>query len=300
LIRITHIKYQEVLFIHTYILKMKTDMDMHSLSNATQEGYLRRVDTFLHDIKKDVNNISMDDIREYIIYLKDTKNLCFGTINAYISAIKFFYTITLEKDWDKRKVPRMRGYKPLPAVMSKEEIFEILNIIDNLKHRTIITLMYGSGLRVSEVVRLKTSDIDSRNHQIIIRQSKNKSDRYAILPEYTLQLLREYWMKCGKPKDWLFPGTNPSVHYNVKSVKNLVIRLREKLNIQKRISAHTFRHCFATHLLEDNVQLANIQHLMGHKSIITTTRYLHMTSKTKMGIRSPIESYGRGNSGCLE
>lgn len=281
---------------HTYMLNMKTDMEMRGMSKATQEAYLRRANIFLQNLSKDTSNISIDDIREYILYLKDVKKLCFGTINAYISAIKFFYTITLEKDWNERRVPRMRGYKPLPAVMSKEEVFEILNTIDNLKHRTIITLMYGSGLRVSEVVKLATSDIDSRNHQIRIQQSKNKWDRYAILPEYTLKLLREYWMKCGKPKDWLFPGINPNEHYNVKSVKNLVIKLREKLNIQKKISAHTFRTCFATHLLEDNVQLANIQHLMGHRSIISTTRYLHMTSKTMMSIKSPIESYGRRSS----
>ena len=185
----------------------------------------------------------------------------------------------------------MRGYKPLPVVMSKEEIFCILDSITNLKHRTIITLMYGSGLRVSEVVRLRICDIDNKNHQIRIEKSKNKWDRYAILPDYTLHLLREYWMKCGKPRYWLFPGASVDEHYHVKSVKNLVIKLRDKLKIQKKISAHTFRHCFATHLLEDNVQLPNIQHLMGHRRIQTTTRYLHMTSKTMMNIKSPVEDY---------
>ena len=280
---------------HKYITNMQADMDLHCLSDATQEAYLRRAGIFLQHVNKDITEIGMDDIRKYILYLKNIKKLCFGTVNAYISAIKFFYTITIGKDWDERKVPRMRGYKPMPSIMSKEEVFEILDSITNLKHRAIITLMYGSGLRVSEVVRLKTSDIDSRNYQIRIEQSKNKWDRYAILPEYTLELLREYWLKCGKPRYWLFPGANSNEHYHVKSVKNLVLKLKHKLHIRKKISAHTFRHCFATHLLEDDVQLANIQHLMGHRSIVTTTRYLHMTSKTMMNIKSPIENYRKGS-----
>jgi len=278
------------------LVNMKIDMDMRNMSKATQEAYLRRVTIFLKEIKKDINDITIEDIKEYILCLKNVKNLCFGTINAYISAIKFFYTITLEQEWNEKRVPRMRGYKPLPEVMSKEEVFEIFDSINNLKHRAIVALMYGSGLRVSEVVKLKVTDIDSRNFQVRILQSKNKWDRYTILPNYTLELLRKYWKNCGKPRNWLFPGANPEEHYHVKSVKNLIINLKEKLKLKKRISSHTFRHCFATHLLEDNIQLVNIQHLMGHRNIRTTTRYLHMTSKTMMNIKSPIESYKKENN----
>jgi site-specific recombinase XerD len=149
--------------------------------------------------------------------------------------------------------------------------------------------IYGSGLRVSEVAKLKVSDIDSRNMQIHIHKSKNKSDRYAILSKKNLDILRKYWLECGKPKDWMFPGINEGEHISVKTIKNLVIRLKNKLNITKNISAHTFRHCFATHLLEADVQLTHIQHLMGHRSIKSTIRYLHMTSKAMMNIKSPLD-----------
>lgn len=208
-------------------------------------------------------------MRNYVIYLKHDKKLSLGTINAYISAFKFFYSITLEKDWNERKVPRMKGYVSFPIVLSKDEVFEIINSVENLKHKAILMTIYGSGLRVSEVAKLKTNDIDSRNMQIFIRKSKNKSDRYAILSQKNLELLRKYWLECGKPNDWLFPGITKSDHIHIETIKNLVISLRNRLNLKKSFSAHTFRHCFATHLLEKDMQLTHIQHLMGHKSMKT-------------------------------
>lgn len=274
---------------HIYFEKMITDMELRGMSLSTQEAYIRRSKSFVSDSKKNINEITNDDIRNYIIYLKDIKKLSFGTINAYISAIKFLFHITLEKDWDSRKVPRMRGYKSFPAVLCKDEVFDIIDSLENLKHKVILMTIYGAGLRVSEVVKLKTSDIDGNNLQILIRQSKNKSDRYAILSQRNLDALRLYWKTCGKPKDWLFPGAKEGEHLSTKAIKNLVRKLKIKLNIHKNISAHTFRHAFGTHLLEAGVQLPHIQQLMGHNSLKSTMRYLHMTSKTFMNIRSPLD-----------
>lgn len=272
-----------------YFEKMMMDMDLRGMSYATREAYLRRVGIFIKNIGKEIETVTLEDVRNYVIYLKYDKKLSLGTINAYISAFKFFFSITLEKNWDEKKVPRMRGYTSLPTVLSKEEVLEIIDSITNLKHKAILMTIYGSGLRVSEVAKLKVSDIDSRNMQILVRQSKNKSDRYAILSQKNLDVLRKYWLEYGKPKDWLFSGINEGEHVHVKTIKNLVIRLRDRLNITKNISAHTFRHCFATHLLEANVQLMHIQHLMGHKTIKSTVRYLHMTSKAMMNIKSPLD-----------
>lgn len=274
---------------NTYLEKMITDMKLRGMSEATQEAYVRRAKQFLTDSKKNINELTTDDIRKYIIYLKDIKNLSFGTINAYISAIKFFFYVTLEKDWDSRKVPRMRGYKSFPAVLCKDEVFDIIDSLENLKHKVILMTIYGAGLRVSEVVKLKTSDIDGNNLQILVRQSKNKSDRYAILSQRNLEALRLYWKTCGRPKDWLFPGAKDGEHLSTKTVKNLVRKLKIKLNIDKNISAHTFRHAFGTHLLEAGIQLPHIQQLMGHNSIKSTMRYLHMTSKAFMNIKSPLD-----------
>ena len=276
-------------FMHTYFEKMKIDMELRGMSQATQEAYLRRSMLFVSDLKKNITEIISEDIRNYIIYLKDVKKLSFGTINAYISAIKFFFYVTLEKDWDSRKVPRMRGYKSFPAVLSKEEVFEIIDSVKNIKHKVILMTIYGAGLRVSEVVKLKPSDIDGKNFQILVRQSKNKRDRYAILSQRNLDALRLYWKTCGKPMVWLFPGANDGEHLNVKTVKNLVRNLKIKLNIHKNISVHTFRHSFCTHLLESGVQIRYIQELMGHNSLKSTMRYTHMTSKAFMNIKSPLD-----------
>lgn len=275
---------------------MITDMDLRGLSPSTQESYVRRVRSFLEFTKKNIEDIEIIDIREYIIHLKDVKKLSFGTINAYISALKFLFITTQGRDWDKRIVPRMKGYKSCPSVLSKEEVFKIINSIQNIKYKAILTTIYGSGLRVSEVAKLKVSDIDSKNFQILIRQCKNKSDRYAILSKRNLELLRTYWLQCGRPKDWLFPGRNQSEHISVKSIKNFVINLKAKLKLKKNISAHTFRHCFGTHLLEANVQLPHIQQLLGHSSIKTTIKYLHLTSKAMMDIKSPFDE-GDGLNG---
>jgi site-specific recombinase XerD len=275
--------------VQKYFEKMMIDIDLRGMSEATAEAYLRRVAIFIKHINKPIEDITPEDIRNYVIYLKQDKKLSLGTINAYISAFKFFFSITLEKNWDEVKVPRMKGYNSFPAVLSKDEVLEIIDSVTNLKHKAILMTIYGSGLRVSEVARLKVSDIDSRNMQIHIHKSKNKSDRYAILSKKNLDILRKYWLECGKPKDWMFPGINEGEHISVKTIKNLVIRLKNKLNITKNISAHTFRHCFATHLLEADVQLTHIQHLMGHRSIKSTIRYLHMTSKAMMNIKSPLD-----------
>lgn len=272
-----------------YMEKMMLDMDLRGMSESTCESYIRRTAIFIKDIEKDVEVIKPEDIRNYVIYLKHDKKLSLGTINAYISAFKFFYSITLEKEWDANKVPRMRGYQTFPVVLSKDEVFEIIDSIINLKHKAILMTIYGSGLRVSEVAKLKVKDIDSRNMQIFIRKSKNRSDRYAILSNNNLEILRKYWLECGKPEDWLFPGRAEGAHIHVKTIKNLVLKLKDRLNIKKEISAHTFRHCFATHLLEADVQLTHIQHLMGHKTVKSTMRYLHMTSKAMMNIKSPLD-----------
>ena len=273
-----------------YLDKMQIDMELRNMSQTTIESYIKRVEVFLRHSQIPIPNITPDDFRAYVMYLMQDKKLSSGTINNYISAFKFLYDITLEKEWDKRKVPYMRGYKSLPAVLSKEEVFEIINSIKNLKHKAILMLMYGSGLRVSEAVKLKVSDIDSKNSQIFISKSKNRSDRYSILSKTNLELLRTYWLSFGKPKEWLFPGSNPKEHINVKSVKNLVLKIKKNLGITKRISAHTFRHCFATHLLEDGTQLTHIQQLLGHNCLKSTSKYLHMTSKAMMNIKSPLDS----------
>ena len=174
----------------------------------------------------------------------------------------------------------------------------ILNATANLKHKAILALIYGSGLRVGEVARLKIHDICSKTMRVRVANAKHNTNRYTILSATALQLLRKYFRTyfCStnyKPDDWLFPGQNKKEHINVKTIKNTLIKLRNRLQLDQNISAHTLRHCFATHALEDRVDPVFIQQMLGYKNLQTTLTYLHMTSKSLMGIKSPLDTcYG--------
>lgn len=278
--------------------KVELYFELKGTPDSSRESYWRRIRAFLSFLQE--NNISVEemteeDIQQYILYLKRNKGLSAGTINNYISAIKFFYTFVLDRELNPRKVPRMKRTKKFPVIPPKEEIIALLNSSDNLKHKAILTLIYGSGLRVSEVAKLKISDICSKSMRVRVENAKHNTNRYTILSESALKVLREYFKEyfSGKrylPNDWLFPGQGPMDHIHVKSIKNTIIKLRGKLNLDPNISAHTLRHCFSTHLLEDGVDPVFIQQMLGHKSLKTTLTYLHMTSKSLMGIKSPLDT----------
>lgn len=264
---------------------------------SSRESYYRRMQAFLTYMQtqgKSIEHTSETDIQQYILYLKREKGLSPGTINNYISAIRFFYTYALQKEWDARKVPRMKRETSFPVIPSKENVLALIDGTDNLKHKAIFMLIYGSGLRVSEVAKLKIRDICSQTMRIRVEQAKHNTNRYTILSQKALEVLREYFKQefanvDYSPDDWLFPGRNKEEHYHVKSIKNTLIRLRNKLGLDSRISAHTLRHCFATHALEDGVDPVFIQQLLGHKRLSTTQRYLHVTAKSLMGIQSPLD-----------
>ena len=267
---------------------------------SSKESYVRRMKAFVHFMEvhqKDVENVSFSDIQQYILYLKNERKISAGTINNYISAIKFFYTYVLGKAWNPMKVPRMKRVHKLPLVISKKDVRFLLNNITNLKHKVILTLIYSSGLRVGEVAKLKIHDICSKTMTIRIEKAKHGTDRYTILSQTALELLREYFKaylsSTGyKSTDWLFPGQNTEEHIHVKTIKNTMIKLRNRLQLDQRISAHTLRHCFATHALEDGVDPAYIQQMLGHKNFKTTATYLQMTSKSLMGTKSPLDTDG--------
>jgi integrase/recombinase XerD len=252
----------------------------------------------MQKVNRPIEEMTHEDIQQYILYLKKEKELSAGTINNYISAIKFFYTYVLEREWNPIKVPRMRRIQKFPVVPSREEILSILDLANNLKHKAILHLIYGSGLRVSEVDKLKISDICSKTMRVRVDNAKHNTNRYTILSQTALEVLREYFKtyfqtKNYKPDDWLFPGQNPEEHITVKTIKNTIIKLKDRLHLDPNISAHTLRHCFATHSLEDGVDPVFIQQMLGHKSLKTTLIYLHMTSKSLMGIKSPLDSKGK-------
>ncbi len=268
---------------------------------SSRESYMRRIKTFIRymqDRDQSVDDMNLRDVQQYILYLKKEKCLTPGTINNYISAIKFFYIHVLDKEWNPKKVPRMKRKDYFPVIPPKEDVLAILNSTTNLKHQAMLALIYGSGLRVSEVARLRICDICSKTMRVRVENAKHNTNRYTILSDIALGVLREYFKvyfstSSYRPEDWLFKGQNPNEHINVKSIKNTLIKLRNKLQLNSNISAHTLRHCFATHALEDRVELVHIQQMLGHKNIRTTSRYLHMTSKSLMGIKSPLDTSER-------
>lgn len=272
--------------------------ELKGTPESSRESYLRRMHAFvkyMHDRNECPEEVTERDIQQYILHLKKEKGLSAGTINNYISAIRFFYTHVLNKDWDKKKIPRMKKTHKLPVIPPKQDVLAILNGTTNLKHKAIFVLIYGSGLRVSEVARLKISDICSKTMRVRIENAKHNTNRYSILSETALKVLRDYFKAYlsstnYKPEDWLFPGQAPGEHIHIKSIKNTLIKLRNQLQLDAKISAHTLRHCFATHSLEEGIDPVIIQQLLGHKNLSTTTAYLHLTSKSLMGIKSPLDS----------
>jgi len=242
-----------------------------------------------------MDSVTQRDIQLYILYLKTEKGLSAGTINNYISAVKFFYTYVLDKEWNEKKIPRMKRYQKMPVIPPKEDILAILNAASNLKHKAILSLIYGSGLRVGEVAKLKICDICSKTMSVRVEGAKHDTNRYTILSDISLDILRQYFKqyfsdRSYKLDDWLFTGQRKEEHIHTKTIKNTVIRLRNKLGLNSNITSHTLRHCFSTHTLENGVDPVYIQQMLGHKRFQTTLSYLHMTSKNMMGIKSPLDT----------
>lgn len=282
-----------------YIEDIEMYFELKDAPESTREGYLRRIRAFINFVSakgKAVEDSDEQDVREYILYLKE-QGRSPGTINNYISAVRFFHTTILKREWDSIKIPRMKNPKKLPVIPEREDVAAILSGTENLKHKAILFLLYGSGLRVSEVAKLRIRDICSKSMRVRVENAKHDTNRYAVLSDKALIVLREYFKvyfagKPFQPDDWLFSGRKQGEHINVKSIKNTLIKVRDKLELDQRISAHTLRRCYATHSLENGVDVATIQQLLGHKNISTTFAYLFLTSKAFMGVKSPLDNLG--------
>ncbi len=286
-----------------YVQEMELYFELKGNPQSTKESYCRRIQAFIEFVSRNkaIADIAERDIQEYIIYLKREKKLSAGTINNYISAIRFFYTYVLDKQWDKRKIPRMKIVQKLPVIPPRDVILMIMQGTTNLKHKAILALLYGSGLRVSEVARLRIGDICSKTMRIRVDNAKHDTNRYTILSDAALRALRQYFRVYLSATnydltDWLFPGQKPGKHITAKCIKNTLIKIRNKLGLEPGISAHTLRACFATHCLEDGIDPVLIQQLLGHKHLSTTTTYLFLTSKSMMGVKSPLDTA----DGCVK
>jgi site-specific recombinase XerD len=231
-----------------------------------------------------------EEIRKYLYHLIKIKKVSQSSINQAYSAMKFFYTTTLEREWNDVRIPRVKNGKRLPIVLSMEEVTRLLGCIDNIKHLAILTTIYSGGLRIGEATRLKASDVDSERMTIRVEAGKGNKDRYTLLADHTLDILRTYW-KAYRPGEWLFPGTRLGKPISTESVRMVFKRALQKAGIEKKATVHTLRHSFATHLLEAGTDLYYIQRLLGHSTANTTSVYLHITGKDLARVRSPIDLF---------
>ncbi len=209
-------------------------------------------------------------------------------VNQSLSAIKFLYKHVFNKNEPLCELPRPKKENKLPSVLNKEEVLKIFNQVKNYKHKAILYLVYSSGLRVGEVVRLKVEDIDTERMMIHVKQGKGRNDRYTLLSEVALKALRKY-AAIDKPETWLFPGRKEGSFLTERSVQKIFSNACEKAKICKNVSVHALRHSFATHLLEGGTDLRYIQELLGHKSSKTTEIYTHVSNKSLSKIQSPLD-----------
>jgi len=240
----------------------------------------------------DLSGIRPDEIKQFLYYYMEEKDISSSYQNQLINAIKFYYEQVLKQPRQVYYLERPRKESRLPGVLSLEEVGALIKAIDNLKHRTIISLIYSGGLLISEAINLKITDIDSDRMQMRIEQAKGKKDRMTLLSKGVLELLREYYRQY-RPKFWLFEGQTGE-QYSVTNIQAVFRRAKEKAGIRKPATVHTLRHSFATHLLEKGTDLRYIQELLGHKSSKTTEIYTHVSQKKLSLIISPFDDVDIG------
>lgn len=258
-------------------------------SNNTQRIYCNYFKDFGNHFKNaKLEELNTEEINKYILSLIQVKNISISQQNQRINAIKFFYEKVLGKNKQYYELHRPNREHKLPKVMSKNEVKKILNSCGNIKHQCILMLIYSAGLRRSELIDLKVSDIDSERIVINIIGAKGKKDRVSLLSENILHLLRKYY-KAYKPQKYLFEGAKGG-KYSLTSVAKILKNAAQKAGIRKNVTPHMLRHSFATHLLEQGTDLRYIQELLGHNSSKTTEIYTHITKSAFNKIKSPIDS----------
>lgn len=274
-----------------YMLLLEEEAKIRNLKNRSVLCYKNYVSYFLNYVGKDPQELSCQDVRDFLLAKKE-KGLKATTLNLYNSAIRFFYRNVLHILWDDVRVPRMRIDHKLPTVLSRQDIDGLLDSTDDLKYRAMFATMYSSGLRVSEVIHLHYEDISRTNMQIHVRESKSRMDRYTILSRRSLDLLTEYWFRCGRPRDILFPNKFTGGYLTVSTLEQVMRRCVRKAGLPAGATPHSLRHSFATHLMEAGVDARTIQTLLGHRDPKSTEVYLHVSNKSIMGIHSPFDREG--------
>lgn len=275
-------KKQEVLDKFTRQLKIE------KYSKQTIKSYSSALNMFLDWVKNNhFNEVTDEVINNYLLFCKEKKNYSFSSMKQVTGAIRYFYQKILNENPPESLKLKLRKPTYLPVMLSQSKVNKIIDVTGNLKHKTILLLIYSGGLRLGELINLKISDIDSEAMKIHVRQGKGKKDRYIMLSENVLQLLREYY-KVYKPEDFIIEGQNGG-QYSPKSVQSVFKSSLKKAGVKKKATVHSLRHSFATHLLDEGTDIRYIQELLGHKRLETTQIYTHVSSYSINKIKSPAD-----------
>jgi integrase/recombinase XerD len=281
------------------------DMQLRGLAPTTQRSYTHYAIEFARYFNTSPEHLDLEAVRQYELHLLNEKKLAPQSVNGFISAAQFLYTVTLDMPWGKECFPRLRVPDKLPVVLDQNEVADFFRSIPSLKYRAALLLCYGAGLRISEAVSVRLGDIDSKRMLIRVEQGKGKKDRYTILPPRLLAILRRYWRSTmpvtdslraagnrPSPRDWLFPSWRRGKHLTTTALSTACRDAATQCGLGKRVTAHTLRHSFATHLLEDGADTRVIQVLLGHSRIDTTARYTRVSPELIAGTPSPLEAIG--------
>jgi integrase/recombinase XerD len=274
--------------------RMLEDMRMRKLDEKTQGHYIRAVRRFTAYLRRPPDSASAEELRRYQLHLVD-EGISPASLNAAISGLKFFFDVTLDHPELMARMQPVHLPRTLPVILSREEVARLIEAAGNMKHQTALAVAYGTGLRASEVVHLKVGDIDSQRMTLRVEQGKGRKDRYAMLSPVLLGRLRAWWRVAraqGKMPDgggWLFPGLDPVDPLSTRQLNRAVHAAAEAAKLDKRVSMHTLRHSFATHLLEAKVDIRVIQVLLGHKKLETTALYAQVATDILREVVSPLE-----------
>lgn len=260
--------------------RMIEDLKIRNYSPRTIEIYVDRVAKFAQYFNMSPDQLSTEHIREYQRYLVEDKKCSWSQLNQSVCALRFFYRVCLDRPAIIEYIPYAKGPKSLPVVLSRQEVRRMLTAAGNLTHRTVLMLLYGTGVRISEALALRVGDIDSQRMVIHVRGGKAGKDRYLPLADSLLEQLRVYWLAC-RPVGFLFPGRDPRKSVSGRTVRKMCCQAVRQAGLTKTVTPHTLRHSFATHHLEAGTDIKTIQMWLGHRSLTTTSVYLHiaMTSR---------------------
>lgn len=268
--------------------RMIEDMQMRNFSPHTQRAYVHAVARFAKFHRRPPDQLGPEEVRTYLVYLVQQRRVSWALYNQVLCALRFFFHTTLSRDRLLNGIPCPKGHKRLPVILSAAEVRRFFEAITNLKHRAMFMTAYATGLRVSELVGLRVEDIDSPRMLIRVRQGKGRKDRYVMLSDRLLQVLREYW-KARRPTTWLFPGKQANQPITAGVVNVLCGQIAKRAGLSKHITVHMLRHSFATHLLDHGTDLRTIQALLGHRSIKTTALYTHVSQAKIQSTPSPLD-----------